>query len=295
MAWLRLTLETDAGQVEPVTTFLEQFNAISISYQPGSSESRFAGVGDDPVPWNRTSISALIDPATDMDILLICLRNRIGTEMIFRHGIELVEDQDWIESYRHGAAPLVFADRLCICPSWLQPGQDCECVVTLDPGLAFGSGTHPTTQMCLEWLASGDLRNRSIIDYGCGSGILALAAGRLGAHHVYAVDLDPQALSASKSNVRLNRLSEVISVLAPHTEALPAVDILVANILLKPVLELSDLFRSLVKPGGYIVISGILSTQVTECLASYERWFKMEDTRYHDEWALLHGCRKNSN
>lgn len=291
MSWLRLTLEVAAEQIEAVTEFLEKFNAGSISYRPLSSESLYAGVGEEPIPWSMTSLSALVDADTDMDILLACLRNRLGEGKIHNQKIDLLEDRDWTESYRRGITQQKFADRLCICPSWLTADPDCKHKVILDPGLAFGSGSHATTQLCLDWLARNELKNLTIIDYGCGSGVLALAAARLGAGHVYAVDIDPQALEAARDNAFVNNLEGKVTILAPGEVPLPQTDILIANILLKPLLELSSLFNSLVAGHGQIVLSGILATQAQECLETYGHWFKMETTRYRDEWALIYGRR----
>lgn len=291
MPWLRLNLEVAAAQVEAVTEFLEQFNAESISFQPVSGEPRFAGVGEEPVPWRTTSISAVIDTGTDMDILLVCLSNRIGAANIFNQRIEQLEDRDWAACYKKDLAPLVFADRLCICPSWLSPEPGFEHTVILDPGLAFGSGTHATTRMCLDWLACNEINDSIVIDYGCGSGILALAAARLGARYVYAVDIDPQALAAARENTRINNLGASITILGSGAATLQPADILIANILLQPLLELADLFNTLVTEHGRIVLSGILSTQVQECLDTFGHWFKMGPTLYHDEWALIYGRR----
>ena len=291
MAWLRLTLEVAAVQVEAVAEFLDKFNVGSISYQPASDETLFAGAGETQVLWHRTFISALIDADTDMDILLACLRNRIGRENIFSKSIDRLDDRDWTESYKKAFTPLVFADRLCICPSWLTPQPGYEHPVILDPGLAFGSGSHATTHMCLDWLARNEIKNSIVIDYGCGSGILALAAARLGARHVYALDIDPQALEAAAKNTKINDLGKNISILAPGGDILPPADILIANILLTPLLELADQFAGIVADGGRIVLSGILSTQAQECLETYGRWFKMEAPLYREEWALLYGRR----
>lgn len=291
MAWLRLTLEVPAPHVDAVTEFLEQFNAVSVSFRPASCEPLFAGVEEAPVLWRKTYISALIDADTDMDILLVCLRNRIGNNNILSQRVDQVQDQDWIQSYRHNIIPLVVAERLCIRPSWLSSESEYEHTIVLDPGLAFGSGTHATTRMCLDWLAGNDIKDNVVIDYGCGSGILALAAAKLGARHVYAVDIDPQALEATRENVLINGLENEITVLVPDSDTPPEADVLVANILLKPLLDLADLFVTLVANQGRIVMSGILSTQAQECLETYGRWFKMDAPRYRDEWALIYGHR----
>ena len=291
MAWLRLTLEVAAEHVEAATKFLEQFNAGSISYRPLSSETLYADVGDEPKLWSRTSVTALVDAGIDMDILLVCLRNRLGAENIYSQKIDLLEDRDWMESFRRDIAPQIFADRLCICPSWLTAYPGYEQKVILDPGLAFGSGSHATTQLCLDWLARSEVNNLTVIDYGCGSGVLALAAARLGARHVYAVDIDPQALEAARVNTAVNGLESQVTILAPGSDPLPQAEILIANILLKPLMELSSLFNTLVAGHGQIVLSGILATQVQECLETYGHWFMMGETRYRDEWALVYGSR----
>lgn len=292
MAWLRLTLEVAAPQVEAVIEFLEQFNAASVSLRPASGEPLFAGVGEEPELWHNTYVSALVDAGTDMDILTVCLRNRIGDGNIISLRVDQLQDRDWLEAYRGSVTPLVVADRLYIRPSWSAPESEYEHCIILDPGLAFGSGSHATTRLCLEWLAGSDLTGSVVIDYGCGSGILALAAARLGARRVYAVDKDPQALKAARQNIRVNGLADVITVLA-SSDAIPPppADILVANILLKPLLDLAGLFVTLVADRGRIVLSGILSTQVHECLDTYGRWFKMDTPRYRDEWALIYGRR----
>ncbi len=185
---------------------------------------------------------------------------------------------------------MVFGERLCICPGWLKPPDGYQHIITLDPGLAFGTGGHPTTSLCLEWLARQELTGRSVIDYGCGSGILALAAARLNAGKVYAVDIDLQAVAAARNNAGRNKLEE-ITIGAAEEVDLPASDILIANILLTPLLAFAPKFSTLVKAKGDIVLSGILASQAEECLAAYGRWFKMDEPEFRNEWAMLHGVR----
>lgn len=292
MPWLRLTLETTAEHVEALTDLLEKFDASAISYTPVSDEELFAGVAEDPVLWQKTAISALVATGVEMDILLACLRNRIGTKNIFSHKLELLKDEDWTQAHKHDFDARVFSGKLCICPSWIEPSTEYPYTVVLDPGLAFGTGTHPTTSLCLDWLARNDLSAKVVIDYGCGSGILALAAARLGANKVYAIDIDPQAIMATLANAESNDLANKIVASLSENITLPRTDILLANILLNPLLQLSVQLSSLVGLGGEIVLSGILSTQVDECLATYGQWFKMGEPEYCDEWALLHGYRQ---
>jgi ribosomal protein L11 methyltransferase len=294
MSYLRLSLDTNESCIAPVSELLEKFAATAISFEAKSDEKIFAGVGEEPQFWVETTVSALLDSDIDIDILLACLRNRIGTENIYRHQIQPLEDKNWKLAHQHEDAPYIFANRLCVSTSWHGVQNPALVNVVLDPGLAFGSGSHPTTSLCLEWLANQQLEGLFVIDYGCGSGILSLAAASLGASEVLAVAIDPQAQPATENNDPMNKLSESISVIDKSAIADGKADILVANILLNPLKELSSFLPRLVKPGGRIVLSGILSTQVEDCLESYGQWFKMSGTEFKEEWALCCGTRNES-
>lgn len=292
MGWLQLTIGSDASHIEEIGELLEEFGAVSISYVPQTEEPVFA---DDPTTatyWERTAVMALLDEDIDLDILLMCIRNRIGTENIHHHRIRPLKDRAWSESHKAGHEPEVFADKLCICPSWCRPPDNISYVLRLDPGLAFGSGTHATTGLCLEWLAGVPLEDKQVIDYGCGSGILGLAALKLGAARVVAVDIDEQALRATRENAVNNNLADRIYVRTPADMETGTVDILMANILLNPLLQLAPRFHELVRPDGYVVLSGILANQAEECLERYLPWFNMKAPSFRDEWVMLCGRRK---
>lgn len=291
MSWLRLTVECPMQQVAALSQLFEQFDALAISSEAVSEEPLYAGVDEAPIYWQRTAISALFDPGIDLDILLACARNRIGDDHLLGSRVEAVSDKNWIDEQQKEFSAMVFADRLCIHPSWVAAPQDCAATLVLDPGLAFGSGRHATTSLCLNWLAGRDLEHCELIDYGCGSGILALAAAALGAASVSAVDIDPQALSACRANADRNHLLDRVSVHSAGESALPTADILIANILLKPLQELAPRFAALLRPGGKLVLSGILAVQVDACLATYRPWFNMDAPVFQDEWALLEGTR----
>ena len=291
MSWLRLTIDTTAEQVEPLVELLERFDACSVSCQPRSSEPVFAeGIRDHPVWWRQTSVSALLSADIDLDILLACIRNRIGTENIHRHYLEPLPDRNWVDAHIQQFPSICIAGRLVIRPEWEPTSAGGLPEVILAPGLAFGTGKHVTTALSLEWLALNDLRGKTVIDYGCGSGILALAAARLGAEFVYAIDIDPQALQATRRNSERNQLQDRIRISKPDGPPPPA-QLLIANILFNPLLELAPVFARLVLPGGAIVLSGILANQAQECLAHYQQWFKMVTPVFREEWALLEGCR----
>jgi ribosomal protein L11 methyltransferase len=292
MAWLRLTITSRPSCLEDLSDLLEKFEADSISYSPGSDEAIFGDESPADTYWEQTAVSALFDAGIDMDILLACVRNKLGTENIINLRIEPVKDAAWDVNLKSAFKPMLFSNRLCICPSWHTQPLDIPYIIQLDPGLAFGTGSHATTSLCLQWLADNDIAGKSVIDYGCGSGILGLAAARLGASQVVAVDIDPQALQATDSNAGINQVEDLIQTMLPGDARIQPADILVANILLNPLLGLVETFKSLLGPGGKIVMSGILANQTEQCLQTYSHWFAMDTPVYRDEWVLLSGTRK---
>lgn len=293
MSWLQLTLESDLESAEQLSELLEQFGAVSVSLSAISDEKIFGqAIEKDPALWQQTRVITLLHMDTDLDTLLVCLRNRVGEGKIGKHEISILEDRDWVNEFKSAHGVKIFADRLCVCPSWCELPRDDIPHIILDPGLAFGTGTHETTAACLEWLAENNIKDKIVIDFGCGSGILALAAVKLGAKKVYAVDIDPQALLASKENAKRNGITDRLVIAHPDDVQLPVVDILVANVLLKPLQELASLFSQLVLCSGDLVLSGLLSTQAEECLEAYQSWFNMDEPVFKQEWSMLHGTRR---
>ena len=208
--------------------------------------------------------------------------------------IHLINDQDWESKWMNDQKPQQFGNRLWIYPSWITPLKNSVTNMILDPGLAFGTGSHPTTSLCLNWLDNNLIPSQHIIDYGCGSGVLAIAATLLGASKVYAVDNDPQAITATLSNMEKNRISnQSIQTFSP--EALPhvKVDLLIANILANPLIQLSEIFSTLLKPSGKIVLSGILEEQVEKVSYHYRSYFELEEPQLNDGWALIAGSPKD--
>jgi len=204
--------------------------------------------------------------------------------------IEPLQEQVWERTWMDNFAPKQFGKRLWICPSWQSPPDPEAVNILLDPGLAFGTGSHATTALCLRWLEQANLRDKTVIDYGCGSGILAIAAALLGADKIHAVDNDPQAIAATVDNSLRNDLP-VDKITAYLPEALPKLqaDFLLANILAEPLHELADQFATLLKPEGKIVLSGILEEQTESLLARYERWFSLDKPATEDGWVRLSG------
>jgi ribosomal protein L11 methyltransferase len=291
MSWLQLELETHQAQAEELSELLEQFGAVSVTMTASSDDPVFDAEGETKKLWDKTRLIALLHPDSDLDIMLVCLRDRIGADNIFSHKIELIKDKDWVGEFKAAHQPLIFSDRVCICPSWCEPPENNLPTLILDPGLAFGTGTHPTTSLCIEWLAENDVTDKVVIDYGCGSGILAMVAALLGAKQVYAVDIDEQALQAARENIERNNLSEKIIVSDVDHASLPEADILVANILMNPLKGLIEEFSKITSSGGDIILSGLLHVQAEECLEAYASCFNMDEPVFNQEWTRLHGIR----
>jgi ribosomal protein L11 methyltransferase len=242
------------------------------------------GPGETPL-WQTSILQALFSHAIDAqaawDALVPDYPNLSRT-------LTDVPHQDWVRTCLDDVKPQSFGENLWICPSWHTPPEPNATIIMLDPGLAFGTGTHPTTALCLTWLDGAPIKDKTVIDYGCGSGILALAAIKLGATHTYAVDLDEQALTATQNNAENNHIScEKITLSKPEVLTEP-VDLILANILLTPLLALKARFNTLLKNNGTLVLSGILGTQVEQLINAYDApdWTH-HSTTHQGEWALL--------
>lgn len=220
------------------------------------------------------------------------LETLINQNIVQRYEMKAVEQQDWLRACLDQLTPTLFGDRLWICPSWQTPTDPDAINVMIDPGHAFGTGTHPTTALCLTWLDKNIKGNEVILDYGCGSGILAIAALKLGAKKAIGIDNDEKALEASAINARENDVEDKLTLSLPKAWHEESVDILLANILIKPLIENAAYFASLVKPEGKIVLSGILDSQAEEISELYQNWFKMSPPIYQDEWVLIEGIKR---
>ncbi|MCB1671449.1 MAG: 50S ribosomal protein L11 methyltransferase [Gammaproteobacteria bacterium] len=301
MPWQLLRLRTTPDQAEEFEQRLLTAGATSVTLADAEDQPVFQiEPGATPL-WDSVQLSALFDADADLQPLLRELQQRPGSDPADESAIivESVPDQDWEKAWMDRFHPLQFGTRLWICPSWLEPPDPDAVNILLDPGLAFGTGTHPTTALCLEWLEQQDLSERLVIDYGCGSGVLAIAAALLGAGAVLAVDNDPQAIQACTANRDANGLdAERLACYLPEqfppgSAGLPA-DVLIANILAGPLEQLAPHFAELVRPGGDLVLSGILPDQAELLLARYEHWFDMQAPVERDQWTRLSGTRRYS-
>lgn len=292
--WQQLKIQLHSEDASYFEQILFDSDAISISYLDAEDQPVFQEEPGSTPLWDNTFLLCLFNTKTDLGSLLNKLRSNTKVLNNKSLNIELIEDQDWERSWMKDFEPIQFGEKLWICPSWLSPPEPNAVNIKLDPGLAFGTGNHATTSLCLRWLDQADVRGSEVIDYGCGSGVLSIASALLGAVKVHSVDNDPQAISATIDNSRRNKVpGDVLTTYLP--EAVPPVhaDILIANILERPLIDLSEKFAELVKKGGYITLSGLLEEQIPSLLSCYDRWFDMEAPQVEQGWVLLCGTRKS--
>ena len=252
--------------------------------------------------WDDTVITGLFSSEDDLDEaqnILKAVYQSLTTDELPQYQIEILENEDWTRKWIDNFKPLKFGERLWICPSWHDTPEPDAVNLMLDPGLAFGTGTHPTTSLCLKWLDSEasqtkGLNQKTVIDYGCGSGILGIAAHLLGAKEVIGVDNDPQALIATRDNAERNQIPDgVIKVYLPDENPDSQADILLANILAQPLYELRDNIATLLKPKGKLILSGILDHQGENLKKHYETLFEMDPPCIEEGWVRLTGTKKD--
>lgn len=270
---------------------LDELGAVAVT-QSGGDRALFdePGVLEDSA-WSAFVVEALFEPVCDRAAIAAALRELLGTDVMLTE--RLITDQAWAETWKQHWQPMRFAGGLCVCPSWLEPPAAARHVIRLDPGQAFGTGTHESTALCLDWLGGlAPLTARTVIDYGTGSGVLALAASLLGARRVLAVDIDRDAQIAAAENVLRNDCAAVVRVGAPDLVDGVVVDILVANILAAPLVGLAARFAALVRPGGRLALAGLLETQAEAVAAAYTAAFDLTVAAARGEWILLAGTRR---
>jgi ribosomal protein L11 methyltransferase len=290
--WLQVSFEVGAGAAERLTELLESLDAVAVTLDAASDEPRFDEPGLGSALWENTHVRALFGSGVDLERMLNGLATALHPDPIPPYTVDRIDDQDWSRVWMAQYEPLCFANNLWVVPSWLSPPDPQAINILLDPGMAFGTGTHATTALCLEWLAQQTLTDRIVIDYGCGSGILAIAAAKLGAAQVVAVDLDPQALRVTRENAAKNDVHERLVTCLPSEIDRLAGHVLVANILLRPLLDLAPLFAQLLEKNGPMGLSGLLVQQLDECAAAYVPWFHVTERRLRDDWGLLSGVRR---
>ena len=287
LPWLQLTLEAVQHSPEQLEDALLKAGALAVILQDGGDQPVLEPLPGETPLWSRTRVSGLFSAQTDIEVVKQKLRQGLGCVTLPECCMETLEDRDWVRAWMDDYHPMCFGERLWVCPTGQTTAGDASAVINLEPGLAFGTGTHPTTALCLEWLDGAPLKARTVVDYGCGSGILAIAAAKLGASRVWAVDIDSQALLASDQNAAINGVSDIIELATPENLPSVSVDVLLANILAGPLIALAPHFAQLVHQGGRLVLSGILEQQIEDVQAAFNPWFDFEVPRQREGWVLL--------
>ena len=293
MTWLQLEMTLDAAEAECVEAALLAAGALSVSFNDAGAQPLYEPDPQHPPLWHDTHLTALFPASADHDGVRAVLSAALGR--LPMHEFTMLEEREWSREWLKEFKPMRFGRRLWIVPSAYVPPDQNAVNIRLDPGLAFGTGTHATTALCLEWLDGADLAEKNVLDYGCGSGVLAIAAARLGARQVWAVDNDPQALVATRENARRNQLETRLEITAPDDLlGIEPADALLANILAEPLINLEPRFAALLRAGGLLVLSGILDGQQAEIQAAYADRFQFIGEARRDEWLRLDARRSGS-
>jgi ribosomal protein L11 methyltransferase len=299
MDWLRLRFHAlQSAQVEPLQTLLEQLGALATTVEDQADSPVLEPAPGETPLWPEAQVTALFDGHTDSLAIILQLQQCLPLEAVARlpqWSADLLEEQVWTQAWMTDYHPIQCGERLWICPSWTAPPNPDAVNLMLDPGLAFGTGTHPTTALCLRWLdqlaQEHDLSTCSVLDYGCGSGILAIAAMLLGAPQATGVDIDPQAIRASVDNAQRNHVNAQFSAV----EDLPSTatfEIVVANILAQPLIDLAPRLMQHLKLGGFFALSGLIRSQVPIVQAAYEPYCDEISVAFEAEWARITGRRR---
>lgn len=292
MAWVQIRLNSTDQQAEQISDFLADIGAVSVTFMDSQDTPIFEPLPGETRLWGNTDVVALFDAETNMQEIVEKLQQSAVIEPNFAYKIEQIEDKDWEREWMDNFHPMQFGKRLWICPSWREVPDPTAVNVMLDPGLAFGTGTHPTTALCLQWLDGLDLTDKTVIDFGCGSGILAIAALKLGAKSAIGIDIDPQAILASRNNAEQNGVMDRLQLfLAKDQPENLQADVVVANILAGPLKELAPQIISLVKPQGDLGLSGILASQAESVCEAYQADFALDPVAEKEEWCRITGVK----
>ena len=290
---LRTGTEHDELVIEKASSLLTGQGAMSVTNTDAGDNPVYEPLPGETKLWSETIVTGLFDAEVKTGRIMDFVKSHLrpGTQVTS----EILEDKDWVREWMDHFKPMKFGRRLWICPSWCKTPDPDAVNLMLAPGLAFGTGTHPTTAMCLEFLDGEPLEGKHVIDFGCGSGILAIAALLLGAKSALGLDIDPQAIKASGENAERNGVRDRLSLRLTGGEAPEEnekADVLVANILAGPLTELAPDIEKLVKKGGHLALSGILAKQADDVRAVYSQWFEMDEPLIREDWCRLTGIRK---
>lgn len=304
MYWTALIIQTDAIHTEALSNSLIELGALSVDIHDAAigtqhEQSLFEQYNELPKAiWSNVEITALFEETIDVTVIMQTAAQSAQLSCLPNYRIKKVENQDWVRLTQAQFGPIKISSKVWIVPSWHQVPDPKAINLMLDPGRAFGTGSHPTTQLCLAWLDENLQGGEQVLDYGCGSGILAIAALKLGADHVVGVDIDPHAVESSVENAVHNQCNQnkaefyLADYMSKVDQAMDGwADVVVANILANPLIMLAPLLMRASRDNGRIVLSGILKEQVKEVEQAYQQWFRMYLAKEQDGWALLIGVR----
>ena len=292
MAWHQISVITQENIAPQLADFFSNLGAVSVTYMDAEDEPVYEPAIGETKIWSNTQVIALYELDANPERIKTQVLRQFNKDDLHDWLYEEVADQEWERAWMEYYKPMKFADRLWVCPTdqeQREPGTVC---LTLDPGLAFGTGTHPTTALCLAWLAGHNLTGKIVIDYGCGSGILAVASVLLGANCAHAVDIDPQAITATLSNALKNQVEDKIKTYLPEQFSPFQADIVLANILAKPLIDMSEQICALVVSGGQLVLSGILHEQAESVISAYQNHSAFSPLVQQEDWIRLDGVKR---
>ncbi|MGL5224523.1 MAG: 50S ribosomal protein L11 methyltransferase, partial [Aeromonas sp.] len=288
MPWIQIRINATAKTADKVSNMLLGRGAQAVTFMDAKDVPVYEPLPGETPLWGETEVMGLFDAETDPAPTIAFFQQIFGEDLGYK--VEQLEDKDWVREWMDHFHPMQFGERLWICPSWRDVPDPDAVNVMLDPGLAFGTGTHPTTALCLQWLDGLDLVGKTVVDFGCGSGILGIAALKLGAARVIGIDIDPQAIQASHDNAERNGVAGQIELYLPADQPQDVeADVVVANILAGPLRELAPLIAGHGKPGSLMALSGVLESQAPELETIYSQWFVMDKTATKEEWCRLSG------
>lgn len=299
MSYRELVVELAREHAEALSDALLELGALSVSVEDADADTPDEqplfgepGLTPDRTAWQHSRVIALLSPDHEPAVLLAAAANDIGLQAAPAFYVREVEEQDWVRLTQSQFEPIHIGERIWVVPSWHDAPEPDALVLELDPGLAFGTGSHPTTRLCMEWLEQSVKPGQSVLDYGCGSGILAILAQKCGANPVVGIDIDPQAVESARQNSERNRADVTYGL--PDNCPAGEFDIVVANILSNPLKLMASMLASKVKPGGRIALSGVLARQADEVAAVYARYIDISVWREHEGWVCLAGTRRES-
>lgn len=289
MAWIQLTLTTDDEHARQLGDILMANQAQAVTYRDAKDAPIFEPPPGEVPLWSQTLVTGLYPAETNLTPVLSNLRKVSFLDKPLQYKTDALEDKDWEREWMDNFKPICFGGRFWVVPSWHQPPEPDQPYLLLDPGMAFGTGTHATTALCLEWLTEQNLTGKTVVDFGCGSGILGIAALKLGAARCIATDIDQQALKTTLENAELNGVADKIEVYLPHHMPAIEADLVVANILAAPLQELASVIQGYLKPYGPIAMSGILQRQANDVMQAYQPRIEFSPPRFQEEWTLISG------